>query len=101
MKLMNILIEIIERSGFHLLSLFLGAYLWFILALSDQAITDQTAQIVGDNAYLNLTVNDKPLLTDAQKEQVKRTDSVTIKLGNETLVIQSGARAALKGYYES
>lgn len=98
---MNTLIEVIERSGFCLLGALLGAYLWFILALSDQVITDSTAQIVRDNAYLNLTVNDKPLLTDAQKEQVKRTDSVTIKLGNETLVIQSGARAALKGYYES
>lgn len=98
---MNTLIEIIERSEFYLLCSFLGVYLWFILALSDQAITDQTAQIVRDNAYLELTVNDKPLLTENQKEQVKRTDSVTLKLGDETLVIQSGARAALKGYYES
>ena len=98
---MNALIKITERSEFYLLCSFLGVYLWFILALSDQAITDQTAQIARDNAYLELTVNDKPLLTENQKEQVKRTDSVTIKLGNEILVIQSGARAALKGYYES
>lgn len=46
-----------------------------------------------------LHVMDKPLLTEEQKQTVIQTDSVALKLGNETIVIQHGAREALKGYY--
>lgn len=47
----------------------------------------------------NLQVQDRPLLTEEQKNQVVLTDSISFKVGNECVIIQSGARKALEGYY--
>lgn len=98
-KLMNTLSEIIERSGLYLLGLFISLYLILFGMVGNEAIADQQEQIARSNSYLHLTVNDKPLLNDAQINQIKQTDSVTLDLGNKYVVIQSEAREVLKGYY--
>lgn len=43
-------------------------------------------------------IDDRPLLTPEQKQEALQTDSVAFRVGNENIVIQYGAREALKDY---
>lgn len=47
---------------------------------------------------VRLQVEDTPLLTPEQKKEALETDSVAFKVGDENIVIQYGAREALKDY---
>lgn len=52
----------------------------------------------GPEPLRTIHVEDKPLLTPEQKQEALQTDSVAFKVGNENIVIQHGAREALKDY---
>lgn len=62
---------------------------------SEKAVEKATAPLIPLSE-----ISDKPLLTDEQKQEVRQTDSVSIKLGKEYLTINYGAREKLKDYLQ-